>query len=370
MRFTARTKLLDQQLQNISRVVTTRQSVPVLSNVLIETDKNIVRLSGSDIDLAVTTHLPGTILEEGAFTVPAKLLQEFVHQNPDEEIEFTLESYELVCKSAKVEGRIAGMDADEYPPLPQAGKGIRVVLPLQAFVSCVKQVVIACANDQARPILTGIFMQLQGDTAILAATDSFRLVERTLTIVPMQESMSVVIPSRTIQEIVRVAGAVQGDPSLILTIDDQQLLAQINEVELYSRLVIGNFPKYRAIIPTAFQAEVEVTTSELVQALRLTYVFSNSGISNVLLELDEAGNFAVKSYGSQKGGAQHVLAGVPHDGFTALSVPFNARYLLDACNAAGTPSITLAFSGVTTPLVIRTDDPSYLQLVMPIRLDR
>jgi DNA polymerase III subunit beta len=370
MRFRIRTSILDQQLQHISRIVTTRQSVPVLSNVLIETDKEIVRLSGSDIDIAVTTYAPATILEEGAFTVPARVLQEFVHQNPDDELEIGLESYELVLHSQKVDGRIAGMDADEYPPLPEVKKGIRVVLPLQSFVSSVKQVAIACANDLARPALTGVSLQFVDDTVTLAATDSFRLVERSLPIIPMQESLSVVVPARTIQEITRVAGSVTGDPMLELEVDGQQLLARINEVEIYSRLLVGNFPKYQAIIPTTFQAEVEVTTAELVQALRLSYVFSQSGMSNVLLNLDEAGNITVQSYGSQKGSTRHQLSAVPQDGFTPLSVPFNAKYLLDACQAAGTPSITLQFSGTVSPLVLRTGEANYLQLVMPIRLDR
>ncbi len=324
MKFTASKQLLDQQLQHISRVVTTRQSVPILSNVLIETDEGIVRFSGSDIDLAVTTHMPADISEQGAFTVPAKVLQEFVHQNPDDAITFTLEGMELVAKSAKVIARMGGMDADEYPPLPQMDRGVRIVLPLQGFVDVVKQVIIACANDQSRPVLTGVFARFSDDFATFVATDSFRLVERKLQIVPMQEEVSCVIPARTIQEIIRISGTVQGDVGLELELAGQQLLVRIGEVELHSRLVVGTFPKYQAIIPTQFMAQVEITTSELVQALRLSYVFAQSGVSNILLELDEQGVMSIVSYGSQKGTTKHELYAVPAEGFQPIKVPFNA----------------------------------------------
>lgn len=369
MKFTCAKDILDRQLQYVSRIITIRQSLPILSNILLETDKNILRISGTDMDLAVTTYLPAEIKQEGTFTVPAKLFQEFVHQNPDDEISFDLESYELVCRSAKVEGRLAGMDADEFPALPKIENGKKISLPATEFVDALKQVVIACALDQSRPVLTGIFLQLNEDVATIAATDSFRLAERKIPIIPVQELITLLIPSRTIQEVIRITSTIGDISTLELEIAEQQIIFRIGGVELYSRLISGNFPKYQAIIPTTFPAIVGVTSQELIQALRLSYVFSTSGVANVLLEVMEDGNLYLSSYGSQKGNARHTIYSVIEEGFTPLRAAFNAKFLLDACQAAGASHLNLKFSGSLTALVIETDNPNYLQLVMPIRLD-
>lgn len=368
MKFTISKTLLDRQLQFVSRIVTVRQSVPVLSNILIETDGKIVRLSGTDLELAVTTYLPADIEQEGAFTVPAKMFQEFVHQNPDEELKVSLESFELVCVSNKVQARIPGMDPEEYPALPKVENAKRIVLPLQGFVDRIKQVVIACATDQARPILTGVNATFQEDMATFAATDSFRLVERSMKIVPVGEPLSLIIPARTLQEIVRIAAALPDVTDLEMEITNKQLLCRIGNVELYSRLIAGNFIKYHSIIPTTSVAVVDITTTELIQALRLSYVFSQSGISNVMLEVNEAGELTVASHGSQRGSTRNQLYAVVQEGFQPIKAAFNAKYLLDACQATGADHLQLRFSGLMTALVITTDETDYLQLVMPIRV--
>lgn len=370
MKFICQREQLDKQLQQIGRIITVRQSMPILSNILLETDKNILRISGTDLELAMTTYLAAEIKQEGIFTVPAKIFQEFVHQNPDGEIEFSLESFELVCRSAKVTGRIAGIDSDEYPALPKMEKGQRYKLPLQEFVEATKKVIIACAVDQTRPVLTGIYVQMQEDEAVLAATDSFRLVEKKIKIVPVPGPVNFLIPSRTIQEIIRVAGNLSSAiTDFEMEVNEQQLIFRIGEVELYSRLLVGAFPKYQNIIPTKSVAIVGITTPEMVQALRLSYVFSQSGVANVLLEIDEEGVLSISSHGSQKGSTKHTIYAIVEKGFQPIKVPFNAKFLLDACAASGSDHLQLNFSGTTSPLVIRTEDDAYLQLVMPIRLD-
>src|SRR4051812_28857807 len=112
MKFSCRKDDLDKYLQHVGRVVTVRQSLPVLSNVLIETDGQVVRISGTDLELAVSANVPAEVSQEGAFTVPAKVFQEFVHQNPDEELLFRLEGNELICTGTKVEARLAGIDPE------------------------------------------------------------------------------------------------------------------------------------------------------------------------------------------------------------------------------------------------------------------
>jgi DNA polymerase-3 subunit beta len=369
MKFSCSKDLLDKQLNYVSRIITVRSTAPVLSNVLLETDKNIIRISSTDLDLAITTHLPADIEQEGTFTVPAKLFQEFVHQNPDDTIQFTLESYELVCRSKKVTARISGIDADEFPPLPKVENGQRITLPFAQLVDAMKRVVIACALDSSRPVLTGMYLHLEGDMATLAATDSFRLVEKKLTIVPVADSYTLNIPMRTVQEIIRISSTIGDVKDIELEVSDQQIIFRIGSLELFSRVIMGNFPKYTTIIPTKFVTVADITTSELVQALRLSTVFSQAGVSNVMVEITADGDFTIATHGSQRGNTKHTIYALLQDGFAPLRLPFNARFLLDACSASSSSHLQLRFSGPSTPLLIATDDPRYTQLVMPIRLD-
>ena len=369
MKFSCTKSDLDKQLQHVSRIVMVRQTAPVLSNVLLETDGTILRVSGTDMDLTISSHLPAEVHQEGTFTVPAKVFQEFVHQNPDERIDFSLEGYELICKSTNVTARISGMDADEFPTLPKVEKGKEFTLSLPELVESLKKTVIATASDPSRPILTGVYMQFGEEQLTLAATDSFRLVEKKLAILPNPESLNLLIPARAVQELIRISGAVPELAEVQIEVSEQQVVFKTGAIELFSRLLVGAFPKYSAIIPQKFQALANVTTSELVQALRLSTIFSQAGVSNIMLEIDQEGTFSLASYGSQRGSTKHVIHTVLEDGFTPLKAAFNARFLLDACAATGASHLQLHFSGTTSALMVTTEEKDYLQLVMPIRLE-
>ena len=369
MKFSCSKDALDKQLQYISRIITTRSTVPVLSNVLLETDGQILRLSGTDLDLTITTHLPAQVEQEGTFTVPAKVFQEFVHQNPDETLHFNLESYELVCTSNKVSARLSGMDSDEFPALPRVEKGKVFTLSLPEFVESMKKVVIACALDASRPALTAVQAIFEKERAIFVATDSFRLVEKKVTTLPTQEGLSMLLPARTIQEIIRISAVQPEVKDLGIEVSESQIVAKIGTVEVYSRLITGNFPKYQSIIPQTFMTIADVTTSELVQALRLSSIFSQGAATNILIEINDQGEFSIATHGSQRGSTKHTIYALLQEGFSPMQVPFNARFLIDACTATGSTHVQLRFSGPSKALVIGTDDPNYLQLVMPIRMD-
>lgn len=368
MKFICQKEELGKQLQHVSRIVVVRGSVPILSNILIETDKDKIRISSTDLEIAMSTVVKAQIIQEGSFTVPAKLFQDFINQNPDDEVEFSLESFELICKSERVEVRISGLDSEEYPELPKVEKGVIVKFPLTSFVEAMKQVIIACATDVSRPTLTSVNVRLMEDMAVFAATDSFRLVERKIKILPIQQFLTFLIPARTVQEIIKASVSLE-DGDLEMEVSEDQVLFRIGTIELYSRLTSGAFPKYEAIIPTKFEVEFEVATSEFIQALRLLNVFSQVGILNALIEINESGSVSITTYGAQRGSGKHSIYAVVKEGFKPLQVPFNVKYLLDACSAARAQSLNLQFSGVTSALVISTNEEGYLQLVMPVRLN-
>ena len=369
MKFSCNRDVLDRQLQFVSRVVTTRTSMPILSNLLLETDKDVIRISATDLELAIATTVPATIEQQGSFTIPAKLFQDFVHQNPDGEVSFLLTSSELTCTSEKVTATIPGTDPEEYPPLPVVKETVEVILNLQEVTEALKQVVIACAQDQGRPVLTGVLTKFSTKGTTFAATDSFRLVERVLPSAVVSEEREVLIPMRTIQELIRIAGQLPSENQIKILLAENQIVIQVGGVEMYSRLLIGNFPKYQSIIPKEFQARLHVSVSEFSQALRLATVFSTSGITNVIIDVSEDGRVTLSNYATQRGGAKHTLKTTIEPDFKPVKAAFNTRYLLDALGVTGVSEVELQISGKTSPLVVSVGSPDYTQLVMPIRLD-
>jgi DNA polymerase III subunit beta len=367
MQFTCSQPILDRHLQAITRIVSSRTSVPVLANILIETDKDVVRFSTTDLELAMTTQVAAVVEQEGTFTVPARIFADFVHQNPDQELHLHREGYELVVQSKSVDVRIGGMDAEEYPPLPRVEDGTRVHLPAQDFVDGLKKVMGACAQDYSRPVLSGICMQFEDELLTLAATDSFRLAECTVAIPLIQKSLSILLPSRTAQEIVRLVGTEKGDFELI--VGELQVLCKVGDVHVYSRLLSGSFPKYKAIIPTTVVAKMHMATQDCITALRLCQVFSQAGITNVTLDVQGDGVVTLSTYGSAKGSTKHTLLAHCDAGFTAIKNSFNARFLLDACATINSDTLTFTLSGTRSAMLVTSPDSSHLQLVMPIRQD-
>jgi DNA polymerase-3 subunit beta len=230
-------------------------------------------------------------------------------------------------------------------------------------------VVIACANDVARPVLTAVYAKIEGEEVTFAATDSFRLSVRTLKSVPNPSAIELLIPARSIQELIRIVSQSPEVHDIELVVGEQQAVFKMGTVELYSRLLTGTFPKYQAIIPTTFVAYTDVATAEFLQALRLATIFSSSGIANVLLEVTEDGTLILETYGSNRGSTKNTLFAVTQPGFQPIKAAFNARFLLDAASSVTADNIQLRFSGQTSPLVIGTEEPDYVQLVMPIRMD-
>ncbi len=368
MHFSLQRDELDRMLAHVARVVTVRHSLPVLGNVLIETDAKAVRLSGTDLEIAASAQVAAEVLQEGAFTVPAKVLQEFVHQVTDRNLTVKREGQELVIIGESAEGRIVGLEATEYPSLPEVPDEQRVVLPGTDLATALKQVVLACAADSARPVLTSVLFRFTKGQLTLVATDSFRLTERTLALAEQNLEIDILVPHRTVQEMLRILGN-EGDGQVSATIGAQQVIVTVGGVELTSRLIVGQFPAYQRIIPDSFVAELDVAVAELQQALRLTSIFSHAGVSNVLFQIGEEGSLTLQSHGSTRGRSQHAVHVVPQPGLQALIVAFNTRFVLDALSVASDGFVRLRFAGATKPLVVATEDTSLVQLVMPIRLD-
>ncbi len=348
--------------------MSTRASLPVLSNVLLATDGNRLRLSATNLEVGINYWIGSKVEEQGSLTVPARLFAEFVSSLPHGNIELTGLDGVLSVKSPHYESKINGISAEEFPVIPTVSSDPVLTLEAQAFRDGLAQVVVAASADEARPVLAGVYLYVEDGALFIAATDSYRLAEKRLELSEnAPKSFSVLVPARTMQELVKLLGESAGDVEIY--VDENQVMFRIEDVELVSRLIEGQFPSYRRLIPDKAETSFEIATAELARITKVASLFARESAGSVRMEVKEEGEVSVVSSDSEVGGntssAECDVAG--EDGEISL----NARYLTDALAAVKSPRVMVAISGKLSPCVITpagedvADD--YMHIVMPLR---
>lgn len=349
----------------VSRIVSSRSSLPVLSNILIATDNGRVRLSATNLEVGINCWIGAKASEEGALTVPARLFSEFITSLPGGNLELSTNDNNLVVVAPHVQSTINGISAEEFPLIPQIKSKPTLEMPVDQLKDALAQVVIAASTDEARPILTGVYIYNEGTKLNVVSTDSYRLAERRLTLKKKPEiDIKVVIPGRTIQELVRL---LDNQEQVSIYIDDNQAMFELDGIQLTSRLIEGQFPDYRQIIPKTAETTVELETAEMARITKLASLFARENAGSIRLDIKSEGRIDVVANPSQVGentsSADCQVEG--DDGEISL----NARYLTDALGVVGSAKLHLQLSGKLSACVIEpaVEQPDYIHIIMPLR---
>lgn len=367
---------LAQGLSLVSHVSSRNVNLPILQNVLVKADGKTLRLSSTNLDLAVSCSVRGKIDEPGEITVPARLFSEYVNLLPSGQVDLELLKNTVVVRSGKAETRLNGIPASEFPVIPRVGAGKQFKLAFSSFRQALGSVLFAVAQTEARPELTGVFFSFGGletGALTLAATDSYRLAEA---IVPLEkgsaaETATVIIPGRTLIELGRLLGAPQdelgGDGTLTVTVAENQVQFEVGGAELQSRIIEGTYPEYRQIIPAEFQTEAALPRAEFVSAIKAASLFTKTGLNDVRLEFAAKKPLVVKSQDAQTGEHRAEVSGEVSGGPNHVVV--NYRYLLDGLAAMGDDEVRYRLIDAANPCLVTPKDPAekYLYLVMPIK---
>ena len=371
---------LSRGLGSVARIVTTRSTLPVLSNILLETDMGRLRLAATNFEIGVNTWIGARVEEEGSITVPARLLTEFVNSLPPGEIamELSERTQTLNLKCARFEANIKGIDASEFPEVPTASTidgSNNLHLDADAFRRMVEQTVFAAATDESRPILTGVLAQFHQGGLTLAAADGFRLAVTKADVgVDLDEASSVIIPARALAELSRISSDQEDPIELIITPTRNQILFHLTDTDLVSQLIEGNFPDYNQIVPKAHSTRTLVSTEELLKAVKVAYLFARDAANIVRIRVAPGndltpGSMIVTGTSAELGDNVSELDATIEG--EEIEVAFNARYLIDALSVVGTPEIALETSTISSPGVLRPvagDD--FLCVVMPMHITR
>lgn len=366
---------LAQGLRTAARAISSRTTLPVLSNVLIATDESRLRISATDLELAITVWIDAKVQDEGATTVPARLFSDFVGtlRESDVLLSYDEAQHSLSVSSGSSKANIRCIEADEFPPLPEPEMAEGVRLPANEIRRMVQQVVFAASADDARPVLTGVFIKVEGNEMTAAASDGYRLsVQKMAVENPAGASFELIVPARAWSEVGR---AIHDDSQSVVMVAPpgrKQVVFRVGgNVEVVSQLIEGDYPPYEQIIPRNYHTRTVVSTPLLLGACKQAEIFAREGTQSVRLEIvpgDGAPGEILVSGSSQETGASenHVPAVVEGE---PLIIAFNVRYLREALEAIPTPEVALETTKPRSPALLRpVGDESFLHIIMPMHL--
>lgn len=352
-------------------------NLPVLGNVLLKTEHGSLKLSATNLEIAVSCLVRGKVEAEGEYSVPAKLLLDYVSLLPSGKVEMVLKEEGLEIRSNDQETVIKGMPASEFPLLPKLAKDEGYRISAVELKRALSQVTFAASTSESRPELTGVACFFgpgeTGTQVAFVATDSYRLAERTAQVAGgSAKEGRMIVPSRSMLEIARILSSykddIGGTEEAIWSCTENQLVITFGNVELVTRLIEGSFPPYKEIIPKEFKTEALLPRSELQKAVRAASLFSRQGMFDVHLSFDpENGTCSIQSADQGTGKTKSTVKGkITGDN---NSVTLNFRYLNDGLAAFNTDMIKLAVIDAGNPVLVLPEpaNEAYRYLVMPIR---
>ena len=353
-------------LSNVSRVTSSKAGLPVLGNILLRTDKTRILIAATNLEVAASHRVSAKIIKPGSVTIPSRLLNEFIHNLPKEQITLAVKDNKLHITSSNSSSTINGTSDEEFPELPTADEktAVKYTITNQDFKESVSQTIIAASSDTTRPILTGVYWHSFEKQLYLAATDGYRLAERHIT--STKSDVNAVIPTSTMQEVLRTLR--DETPEVDVLFDETQVTFRFEDIEITSRLIDGNFPDYRQLIPATSESSFTINRTEFIRVIKIASLFARESGGGIILSVDKDKNaVTINSIASEIGENSSEIK-VDVEGQSA-SVSLNSRYLLDALGAVSSDEVSFGFSGKLAPCVLQevTKKPTYKHIIMPLK---
>jgi len=356
---------LTKALSNVGRVASSKTQLPILSNILLRTDGNRLLIAATNLEIA-STHLIGAkIISPGSITIPARLVSEFVASLPKGTVDLKVESSHLTISSGNYKSVINGVIADEFPELPTIDEtsSIQYSIKTADFKQAVSQTIITSGSDATRPVLTGVYWHSFEGFLYLAATDGYRLSERRL--VETTSDVAAIIPTSTLQEVLRTITDEVSEVDILF--DETQVRFRVGESEITSRLIDGNYPDYRQLIPATSETNMVIKASDFARITKIAGLFArNSGGSVTLTADQQKQTLAIHSIASELGeNTSSTEAEVSNDG----QVTLNSRYLADALSVIDGDPVLFRFSGKLAACVLTAsgENVNYKHIIMPLK---
>lgn len=347
-------------VSTVEKIAGKNASLPILSNIVLETNNSHLVLKSTNLDLGIEVTIPARVEEEGSVAVSGSVLSTFLNGVQGEKIKIESKDTNLKISTSKNNTTIKAVAIDDFPVIPRV-KGDSFEVDGGQFVKGLKSVWYSASTSGVKPELSSVYIFCEDGYVVFVATDSFRLAEKKIKVKKSKDFGAILIPFKNIPEIIRVIEKAESD--ITITLSKNQLACEFEGVYLVSRVIDGIFPDYRQIIPKNETTNIVVLKQDLVQALKISNIFSDKfnqahiRIDKTLFEITTKNN----DIGETANTLEAVIEGDP------LEVNFNQKYITDCFQSIETDSVTLSFNGVNKPVVIKSvPDTSFLYIVMPM----
>lgn len=368
MKFTCERAALVDKLAILARGVSTRSALPVLSGILLQASEGSLELYSTDMELSVKASLPTVVEHEGEIVVPARLFTDIVRTLPGEEVLIEAGDAAVKVSAGRAVFSLNAWSANDFPQTSTFDMADAFAMGREPFVETLTKVGRAASRDETRPILTGVLLTIVGDTMKMVATDSYRLaVKETTLSTSLAGEVQAIVPVRALSEVSRLASSVPGDEMQVAVGENQvifQLGSPAGDVWIASRLIDGQFPNYRQLIPDSFDHEVSLEKDEFIAAARRVSLLAQK---NAPLRLSfSEGRLTMRALTQDVGQAEESYdVDFPGELF---EIGFNPSYLVDGIDAIDDASVRLRFTSPLRPGLVSGAADDFVYLIMPIRL--
>ena len=373
MQFSCNQDTLAKYLNIISRVVSTKPGLPILNNVQFEASKGKLIMTATDLEIGINTWIGADVKSEGKITVPARQLTEFVTSIPSDTIDASSDNQTFNISTTNNSASFNTIAADEFPSVTTITDQKPIVKILKEdLIKAVDRVAFASATDDIKPVLTGVLLEISGESISFVGTDGLRLSRQ---IVKLNSSstkeVNILVPVKALFELSHIVSEIDSDENIEMYFieDKNQVLFRYGDVDLVSRLIDGQFPEYRQIIPTGYKTLCSISKTDFLNSLKVTNIIAKSVLGNkIILDIDpKAGKITMSATQTDLGSNKSVFEGkIEGD---ALRIAFSSRLLADILNHIDSDDITFECSETIKPGVFKiVDDPDFVHLVMPMML--
>lgn len=375
MKVTCKQQDLSRGLSTVGHAVSNRSTLPILSNILLATDNGRLRLYATNLEIGINCWIDAEVQEEGSTTVPAKLITDLVNSLPQAQIDISVpeDSHTMNVKSQRSSANIKGMDPSEFPLSPNTeGSDPAVVLDAAQLKEMISEVAFAAGEDDSRPVLTGVVVQVSTGKLTFAAADSFRLAVRSSALTNDSTLRNdIIVPAKTLIELGRILPS-EGTVEMVVTPNRSQVLFHTENVDLLSRLIEGTFPNFRQIVPKEHTTRAVVETKEFAAAVKSVAPFARDSSNITRIKINggsgdgmEAGTLTIEATAEDVGNNVSVINAAV-DG-PEQQIIFNVKYLAEVLAVLDTPEVALEVTSAARPGVIKPiSSADYTYVIMPM----
>lgn len=375
MKFSSLQENLKNGLSKVSHIAGKNPNLPILNNILVEAQEGTIKLVATDLEIGMRCLVRGKIEKEGSYTVDAKIIADYVSLLPNQKINIEKKENKILIHNNSYKTTIKGQEADDFPLIPRVEKKTFFKVDKKKFRNSLQQVIFSTSTSETRIELSGVLFVCGKNKLTMAATDSYRLAEKNMDIkTNTEDSKQVILPSKTVQELIRVLTSAKNEDldqeagdDVTFYLSDNQILIDLNNTEIVSRLIEGQYPDYKQIIPSGSKTKAVINRGELIRAVKASSLFSKSGVNDINIDFPTGKKRVVISSASGQAGENITEVDAETQG-EENSIVVNHRYLLDGINNISSDRVILEMIDGNTPCILKPEsDETYLYIIMPIK---